>query len=514
MTRKGDMSNGKAELDSNEIRELIEQAMSLSEDYGAEVEEAVRAATATPLEPDRAMRLYLKVLKILRAAGSEELTAKQRKVLVKQIEREAAEAVAAVKRPVNKKRDALDLAERYGLSPREVLPIPTFNDMPIPMKEGYVDIEDLRLWKGNHRLELHVAEFREQNHREPLDDELVMIMHGSIQLPSLDKTDPFKLVSLARSIARKGVEKPPIITFDGVPKDGNRRLAASLLVLHGKEFTDEQKKRARHVRVWQAPKNTTDDQFDAIVVAQNFESDHKEDWPEYIKARLVVDDYNQRREAHRGRFTGTDNKQIKEAVAKRFALKPGEVTRYINMVQWAEDFESFHVEAGQTPASVRYRADDIFQWFYELDAGKADEKLTRKLDNDDDLKTMVYEMMFDLFDSGLQVRSLHKILNDADATQLLQKAYEVKDDDPDEALEFVDEAIALAKRKNAKRRSVGFEDLLKTVVDRLGSAPPDQWKNVDSALLIDVHRVCQAAIGAIDGQVSARRAGGEKISTK
>ncbi|MGH2905900.1 MAG: hypothetical protein ACRDKI_03925 [Solirubrobacterales bacterium] len=508
------MSNGKTELDSGEIRELIEQATALSADYGSEVEEAVRAATEAPLEEDRAMRLYVRVLKILRAADADGLSAKQRKALVKKIEREAEDAVASVKRPNSRKPGSLALTERNGLAPREVLPIPTFNEMAIPMQEGYVDVEDLRLWKGNHRLELHVAEFREQNHREPSDDELVKIMHGSIQLPSLDKSDPFKLVSLARSIARKGVEKPPIITFDGVPKDGNRRLAASLLVLHGKEFTDEQKKRARYVRVWQTPKNTTEDQFDAIVVAQNFESDYKEDWPEYIKARLVVEDYNQRREAHHGRFTGADNKQIKEAVAKRFALKPAEVTRYISMVQWAEDFEAFHVDAGQTPASVRYKTDDIFQWFYELDAGKADEKLTRKLDNDDDLKTMVYEMMFDLFDSGLQVRSLHKVLNDADATQLLQKAYEVKDKDPDEALEFIDEAIALAKRKNAKRRSVGFEDLLKTVVDRLGGAPPDQWKGVDSALLIDVRRVCQAAIGAIDGQVSTRRAGGEKISVK
>ena len=41
--------------------------------------------------------------------------------------------------------------------------------------------------------------------------------------------------------------------------------------------------------MWRAPKGTTEDQFEAIVVALNFEEDHKEEWPEYVKARLVVD---------------------------------------------------------------------------------------------------------------------------------------------------------------------------------------------------------------------------------
>src|SRR5256885_11407977 len=86
----------------------------------------------------------------------------------------------------------------------------------------------------------------------------------------------------ADSIARKGVEIPPIVTFDGEPKDGNRRIAASLLVLHGKNYTAAEKERARYIRVWRAPDGTTDDQFEAIVVSRNFESDHKEPWPEFI----------------------------------------------------------------------------------------------------------------------------------------------------------------------------------------------------------------------------------------
>ena len=33
-------------------------------------------------------------------------------------------------------------------------------------------------------------------------------------------------------------------------------------------------------------------------------------------------------------------------------------------------------EAGRDPAEVRHKANDTFQWFYEIDAGRGQEKLT------------------------------------------------------------------------------------------------------------------------------------------
>ncbi len=504
MTDRSDMTNGKAKLPAGELQELLD----LSADYGEAVATAVQAALDEPLDTTRATRLYTRVLHLLRGSGGGGLSAADRARIAEEVRAEVATIVASVPRPTT--RGTLKFVEWNGLEERPVLPVPTFNDKPIPMQEGYVLVDDLKLWAGNHRLELHVAEFRERNNREPSDDELVKLMQGAIHLPSLGKTDPFKLSPLAESIARKGVERPPIVTHDGVPKDGNRRIAASLLVLHGKDFTDEQKERARHIRVWRAPMGTTDDQFDAVVVALNFESDHKEEWAEYIKARLVVEQYDARREALRGRVTTADIKRIKTDVAKRFGIKLPRVTRYIEMVRWAEDFEAFHVTGGRDPAEVRYKTDEHFQWFYEIDAGKGEEKLTRKLDTDDQLKKIVYEMMFDLLDSGAQVRNLHQVIADADAAQMLTKAYEMMHSAPEDALELVDESIALAKRKSVKRRSVGFDQFLKTMVDRFGATPPDQWNHVDSQLLLDVKRVFQAQLGAIEGQI-AMRASGEPV---
>jgi hypothetical protein len=507
------MEDGNVTIPAEEVRELIERAVTLSTDYGPEIEAAVKAAADAPLDPDRARRLYTRVLEILRGADADNLTEDERATMAEEVAREVEELVAAVPRPMPaKRRGAVQFIELNGLKPRQVIPTPTFNNKPISMTEGYVDVETLGVWRSNHRLELHVAEFRERNGREPDDDELLKIMQGTIHLPSLNKTDPFTLKPLAQSIARKAVERPPIVSFDGIPKDGNRRIAASLLVLHGKGFSDEQRERARYIRVWRAPKETTDDQFEAIVVAQNFESDHKEEWDEYIKARLVVGEYDLRREAFKGRLTTHDNKRIKEGVGERFGIHVSRVTRYINMVRAAEDFEDYHInDRNRDKAAVRYKANEIFQWFYEIDAGKADEKLARKLDHDDDLKSAVYDMMFDLLDSGAQVRNLHKVLANSEATQLFDRAYALMDKDPDEALELIDAAIALAKRQSSKRRSVGFDQFLKTVIERLGETPPDQWKHVDTELLLEVKRVFESQLGSIEGQINIRRDHGEPI---
>jgi hypothetical protein len=495
------------------VEELIEQARTLAAEYGDEVTAAVKAATEEPLDPERARRLYARVIKILRAA--EGIDVEDDADVAEQIRREVETVVRSVKRP-RANGDGLTFVERNGVAPHDVSPVPVFNNQYISMVEGYVDVETLDLWPENHRIELHVAEFQNINGRDPDRGELLELMHGKITLPSLDKKeqkDPFKLLPLAQSIARKGVERPPIVTHEGLPKDGNRRIAASLLVLDRDEFTPEEKDRARWIRVWRAPEGTTDDQFDAIVVALNFEDDHKIEWPEYVKARLVVGRYQYLREHAKGRFSQSKAQQLKKDVAKHFAITPQAVTRYLKMVQWADDFEGYHLAEGRDPAKVTYKANDIFQWFYEIDAGKTGEKLTQsQLDNDDELKEVVYDLMFDVLDSGAQVRALHTVVGDPDALNLLVKAHDVADADADEALDLVKDAIELGKRKSIKRRRVGHEQFLKSTCDRLGATPPDVWPQVDTELLLEARRILTATIGSINAVIESRAAHGEDVA--
>ena len=504
------MDNGNAKVSAATLDEMIEAATVLSEDHGEQVAVAVREAREHPLDDVRARRLYTRILKILRGHDGTELTDEGSDRIADEVRAEVDKIVSSVERP--RGEGGLSFITHNGLSPREVLPVPSFNHKTIPMVEGYVDVETLQLWPGNHRLALAVAEFEERNSRSPESEELLKLMQGSILMTGVkNPTDPFKLKPLADSIARKGVETPPIVTYDGEPKDGNRRIAASLLVLHGKGYSAAEKELARYIRVWRAPKGTTDDQFEAIVVSRNFESDYKEDWPEYIKGRLVVQEYELRKRQIKGRITRQELKRIREELAKDFAIKPAEVDRYDKMVYWADDFSAYHEDvAGRDPAVVRTKTEKNFQWFYEIDAGRGNEKLTRKLEGDDELKAVVYDLMFDILESAAQVRDLYRVVNDAESARMLLKAHELKDSDPDRSLEMVEDAITEAKRRNVKRRSIGFEDYLKTMVDRLGSTPPDQW-DVGTELLLDVRRVMESSLGAIDAQISSRRSHGEKV---
>jgi hypothetical protein len=477
------------------LRDLLGEIETLSSDFGPYVREAVDLAKSEPLDSALAERLYTRIVTLLRNAtgvGSDEEVADEVRRLL---------STAGSETPWGN----VALVERHGLTPHLVSPVPTFNNVPIPMYEGYVDVSTLDLWKGNHRVELHVAEFRDRNHRDPDDDELLKLMHGDLFLPSLTKKDPFKIDPLAKSIARKGVERPPILTSDGEPKDGNRRIAASKRVLYG-GFTADEKERARWIKVWVAPPGTTEDQFEAIVVALNFEDDLKEKWPEFVKARLVVGEYRKARNDIRGAVSVARETTLRRQIAAQFAITPAEVQRYLRMVQWAEDFESYHVdERGRDAAAVRYKADEIFQWFYEIQAGRGADKITTQLAEDDSLRTTVYDLMFEVMDTGTQVRGLYKIVADPSAMKQLELAHEsLEQSDRKAALELVKEAVTTADRNTATRKKIGFDSFLKQCVERLGGAPPDNWRTIDSKLLKDLERVFVAGIGVIEAEMVTR----------
>lgn len=250
------------------IRAILARAIGVASGYGPEIEAEVREAAKVPLDMASAQRLYERVLAVLAALDGQPLTKEQRVEAQAAIQREAAEIAASVPRPdPERKAPMVVLVEKHGLRVRDVTPVPQFNGVVVPMKEGYVDVLTLNPWDENQRVILHVADFQARFHRQPDRQELLGILQGTVKLQS-GTADPFNLKPLAGSIARKGVERPPIITHDGVPHDGNRRIAASRYVVESGEFSAEEVERARWIRVWQTLPDTTDDQLDAVVLSE------------------------------------------------------------------------------------------------------------------------------------------------------------------------------------------------------------------------------------------------------
>lgn len=488
-------------------REFLSEAMALTADFGEPVRSAVRAAAHAPLPDDAARELYTSVLTMLAEAKGETDDGD----LGVRIADEVDAIMSRSPREVDEEDDSSDeieLIAMHGLEPREVMPVPRFLDQPIALQEGYVDVLDLPLWVKNDRVQLEVAEFEQRNGRLPNQEELLLIMTGNSLLPSMAKADPFTIRPLANSIARRGVERAPIITAEGEPKDGNRRIAACKYILENPDKFDEHaRQRARYIRVWKAPRNTTEDQFEAIVVALNFEDDYKESWAEFIKARKVFTEYERRVETIKGSLSDYRQRKIKQEIAERFSIKTSEVTRYIKMVTWANDFESYHVdELARDEHQARYRTNDIFQWFYEIDAGKGGEKLTQQIEGgDDELRSVVYDLMWDTIDSGRLVRGLHKVIAEDEGFDVLKEARDLIDEDQEQALQRIREVVTEAELQRKKR--LGLQAHVRAVraaIDKLGSTAPDKWREFEVSELHDLEFAFESALGAIRAELKRR----------
>lgn len=485
-------------------KDFLARAETLAAELDPKVMDTVDEVARVHLSAEEARAMYKRVLEILQEA--KEASAVDG-VVADDVCKAIRSAAGLADRPEPEEGKRISLIALNGLSPRDVLPVQQFLGKTVKLVEGYVDVLKIPLWIGNDRVRLSVQEFRQRHGREPGWKELLDLMVGASLGSSND--DPFKVKKLAESIKRRGVVRPPIITADGVPKDGNRRIAACKYILdHSDQFTPEERERARWIRVWQADKDTTDDLFDAIIVALNFEDEEKVPWAEYIKARRVSEEYERRELAERT-LTNKRIGEIKKEVAEHFSIKTSKVTRYLKMVQWANDFEKFHIEErGRDDNETRHKANDIFEYFYELDAGKSGESLTDQIQKgDEELREIVYDLMWDVLMSGALLRGLHKVVAQEGGIDALKEARDLGKADVDEAVDAIRTAVNNAEM--VRKNRVGLDThlrVLRTAIDKLGATPPDRWRDFETLFLQDLRHAFATATGVIDAELERRAA--------
>jgi hypothetical protein len=171
--------------------------------------------------------------------------------------------------------------------------------------------------------------------------------------------------------------------------------------------------------------------------------------------------------------------QMKRELSERFALGPNTaaVNRYIKMVGWALDFEEHHtVTRRRDPYEVQHRASRYFQYFDELAKGERSGGVAAKLRQDDALRELVFDLLFEgKFRNWRQIRDLKYVPEDADALDELRKAREVSD--LTEAQEHLDDAISIARTRRAEVRSVGANSRIEVFVDWLEQVPPKAFRD-------------------------------------
>ena len=124
------------------------------------------------------------------------------------------------------------------------------------------------------------------------------------------------------------------------------------------------------------------------------------------------------------------------------------------MVTWAIEFENFYREQGRDENELETRTSEVFQYFYELDAGVGDDKLARRFEDDEAFRAIVFDLLFDgKIKNFQQVRELRKVYDTPEALEQLKEAHA----QPNMAIgrEGVSDAIFTAKRKSQENRLVG-----------------------------------------------------------
>ena len=459
---------------STQFNEIIASARRVSVEMGESVEAVLRAGLANPLPPVEARRLLVRVVEVMRTratargAGGLDILDEDIEDLV----RRATEAQAQVGEAPS--RRVLQLASHDGIDPHPVLPSPVFHERSVQVRQGFVRTRDIRLWDENVRLDIHLAQFRAREAREPEDDELLDIMLGRAGLEGVTENDQFKIRGLARSIAVNGVRKAPILDTDGTLLDGNRRVTACQYILNssGNEFTSAEKARVEWLLVWQLTEHATEADREAVVVSLNFEEDHKEEWPKYVKAQKVYEEWQEMLVLEpRSPPPAARVRTLRQDLARKFALATDDVSKYIEMVKLAQDFEDHQAgDRGRDPHAVKHRAAKAFEYFDELGKGRNPGGVNHALNQDDIFKHLVYDLLYDgKFKNWNKIRDLKYVYGNDAATDLLRRARDSSD--VEEAEDLVEQACAHARDVRREQREVGVNMRIKAFCDWFEGVP-------------------------------------------
>lgn len=465
-----------------QLQRLIDDARNLTADVSGQVEEILKKGVAKPLTRAQARRLLTEVVGVVSRHAEDlgdnetvaSLTEEDFVGKVMDAREKLAGGASANSAGSGKRKPRVRLKKHNGIPPGPVFPTPTFHRHEVPMMSGFVKLNEIQLWGENERLDVHVNQFREENGgRAPTGEEVLTIMLTQMPLQGVAKEDEFKITDLARSIANNGVRRPPVIDLDGTLRDGNRRVAACNYILSSDAFTAEQRKRAEWLFVWQLTEHATDEDRELVMVSLNFEPDHKQEWPTYVKARKVWDEW-QRLLALEPRAPARARQlDLLRQVADDFALGPGltQTQRYIRMVAWANDFEEHQVTVRKRDEyEVKHRAAQKFEYFDELSKGANPGGVAHTLGQDEKLKELAFDLLFqNKFKKFSQIRLLKHLPSNPEMVKALRKARSEKD--VETGREQVEDTLVELQAQRAEKRKLGANARIEAFCEWLEQVP-------------------------------------------
>ena len=346
--------------------------------------------------------------------------------------------------------------------PEPEIELKIFHKTKMPGWKGQVKIDKIHGWADNRRIELFSRKCEEQLGRPPTDDEIYKFMLGE---------QDFYIRELARSILYNGIRVPIILDADGNLLDGNRRYVATRYAIeHNSNARDE----LENIPAWVLTEDATDEHKQKILVECNFLRDWKVDWPNYVKAITVWEDYTER---------GLSREQL----ADRYALKKTQISTMLKVMDIIEEFLNFHSHSEES-YGVAYEHYPFFE--------EAHNKYRAKLDSDPDFKEQFFTWMIeDKFRSLMQIRRLGEIRDNEDAWAI------IRSDSPD----AVDAAIHIVQGEKLPSILDG-EKKIKRLVRQLEKLTEQEIASIGPGTLAELELIL-AEIIAMSRAVHAAKKG-------
>lgn len=169
-------------------------------------------------------------------------------------------------------------------NPQPILKQRLYNGRKIAVYECHVKVSNIQGWIDNPRIDLAKKNLIEQiGDRELSQDEVFDIMINDKEI---------KLKELRDDILKNGLREPLTLSYEGKLLDGNRRFFAVKYALKHMSALDPNRQDFETVPAYVLTDTATSDDEKNVLVEENFSASLKIEWPEYIKAKMVVEYHN------------------------------------------------------------------------------------------------------------------------------------------------------------------------------------------------------------------------------
>jgi len=330
-----------------------------------------------------------------------------------------------------------------------------FHRRKIEVWHGYVQTKNITGWVSNVRIALFVEKWqRDHGGAPPTNDD---ILHWMLR----DRNEEFDLLSLAESIVKNGVRQPIVVTSAGVLLDGNRRYFAALMKLREAEKNGD---KSVLTMVSQLPAYVlspicSEEDFESVLVEENFVDDCRIEWPNYIKASKVFEAYQELREGDATKTVALTR------LTEQFGIKRAHVDRFIKVMNFIQEFHEHHVsedeETGRRPKEeyeIKWKEQKYFEYFDEL----SKTKVVKALDANPEFAAKVFDRLYDEeFENFTWIRKLPEIAADTRARDIFMTgtgSKAIKD-----AMQWVTITGAAKKAMDINDRITSFERFLESL---------------------------------------------------